>query len=195
MEENNYTLEEMRADYQALKDTLARQEIITDKMLRDLMKGKVRSIKSIAMVSVTCGIFVVIMAPIVFHYNPVIRASWAFVIFTDLLMIGSIFMTWYFHRKVQGTNIANCDLLTFSKEVKALKENYRKWLRWCIIPMLLFVAWLCIEVWLNAEYPKLAIAMIAGLVVGAVVGGIIGFFLDKKIINTCDEIITNIQNN
>lgn len=183
----------MRAEYQALKDNLAKQEIVNDKLLREAMRGKVGSINSKVAVSAACGIFVIIAAPFVFHFNPVIKASWWFVLATELLMFFAIFMDWKFNHKVSNTNLSTCDLLTFSKDVKKLKEDYKGWMKWAVLLSTAWGVWLCVETWFHSEEPKVAIGMIGGLVLGMVLGTFVGWRMNRKIIKTCDEIISNIE--
>jgi hypothetical protein len=193
MEDNNYTFEQMRADYQALKDNLSKQEIINDRLLREAMRSKVGSIRSRTIISVICAVFVILIAPFAFHYNPDIQASWAFIIVTDVLMSFCIFMDWKFMHKVQSADLSSCDLLTFSKDVKKLKEDYKGWIKWGILLAIFWVGWLSLETWFNANEPKLAIAMIIGLFFGLCLGGFFGYQMNKKVISLCDEIISNLE--
>lgn len=193
MEENNFELDQMRAEYQALKDTLAKQEIINDKLLKETMKGKVRSMRSHVAISIACGIFVMLMAPIVFHFNPVVNASWWFVIGTEILMVLCIFFDWKFNHKVRVSDIVSNNMLTFSKEVKAMKNNYRNWIYWGIPMGIIWCGWLIIEVLNSSQDTKLVMPLIVGLVIGMLAGMIIGYRLNRKIINTCDEIIEQIE--
>lgn len=194
MEENNYTLEQMRADYQQLKEALEHQEIINDRLMREAMGSKVRSMRGTVWASVACGIFVFIGAPFFFHYNPVLNASWAFTITTMLLMAFCIFLNWKFNHKVQGTDLSSCDMLTFSKNVREMKESYAGWIKWAFIIIIPWIGWLIFEVFRNVDDAKMAIPFVVGLLVGALVGGIIGLKMDRKIIRTCGEIISQIEN-
>ena len=193
MEENNYTLEQMRADYQQLKERLENQEIINDRLMRETMSGKVRSMRGTVGWSIGCAVFVFLMAPLIFHYNPVVNASWAFTIATMLMMAFCIFLDWKFNHKVQGTDLSNCDMLTFSKHVREMKENYSGWIKWAFVIIVLWAGWLIAEVLFNVEEKKLAIPMVVGLLFGLIVGGIIGYSMDRKIIRTCSEIINQIE--
>lgn len=194
MEENNYTLEQMRADYQQLKERLENQEIINDKLMREAMGGKVRSMRGTVGWSVACGVFVLITAPFIFHYNPLINASWAFTIATMLMMAFCIFLDWKFNHKVQGTDISNCDMLTFSKHVREMKNYYAGWIKWAFVIIVFWAGWLIAEVLLHVEEKKLAIPMVVGMLIGLVAGGLIGYRMDRKIIRTCSEIIDEIEN-
>lgn len=194
MEENNYTLEQMRADYLQLKSALETQEIINDKLMRETMKSKVHSMRGPVWVSIICGVFVFFAAPFVFHYNPMIQASWWFTGATMLMMAFCIFLDWKFNHKVQSTNLSDCDMLTFSKHIREMKESYSKWIKWAIIIIILWGAWLAYEVLDNVGEMKLALPFIIGLALGLLIGGIIGLSLDRRIIRTCNEIIDQIEN-
>lgn len=183
----------MRADFDALKDTLSRQEIVSDRLLRETMRGKVSGIRNRSIVSIACAVFVILASPLVFHYNPSINASWAFVAATDVLMFFCIYMDWRFRRNVQRTDLSCCDLLTFSKDVRKLKADYKGWMKWAVILAALWLAWLSHEVWVNFEEPKLAIVMIAALAVGFVIGAVIGCLMNRQTVKACDEIIKNIE--
>lgn len=194
METNDYSLEQMRSDYSVLKNELDKQEIINDSLMRDVMMTKIRSIRSLASVNVICGIFVIVASPFVFHYNPVINASWWFVGGTVALMAFCIFLDWKYNHKVQSTDIASCDLLTFSKSVRELKTKYKDWVKWGLLLGILWASWLGLEVWFNSEEPKLAISMLVGIAVGLVAGGLIGWRMNRRIIQNCDDIISQIEN-
>lgn len=193
MEENNYTFEQMRADYQALKDTLSKQEIINDKLLREAMRGKVKSIRANTIVTVISALFVILVAPGVFHYNPVIRASWWFVGATVLLMLFCIFVNWKYKHKVEDADLTSCDLITFSKDVKRLRDSNRKWVKWGMLLVVIWAGWLCTETWFHSNDSLVAIVGILALVTGLVVGGLIGMRMNKKLESVCDEILSGLE--
>lgn len=193
MEDNSYVLEQMKSEYQTLKETLAHQEIINDKLMRETMRLKVRSMRSTITISIFCGIFVIMAAPFVFHYNPVINASWWFVAGTVLLMVFCIFLDWKYNHKVQNANLSTCDLLTFSKNVQEMKMHYRDWTKWGIMLGLAWVIWLGIEAWSHSTNLKLTTSLIAGVSIGFIAGAILGLRMNSRIIRTCDEIISQIE--
>lgn len=193
MENSEYTLEQMRTDYQALKETLSKQEIINDRLLRETMKCKVKNIKSKVAISMACGICVILMSPFVFHYNPVVNASWWFIAGTDILMATCLFLDWKFNHKMQDTDLSHCDLLSFAKEAKETKSHYKNWIKWGFILGFVWALWLCAEVWSHSSEPKLAMGMIVGIIVGLIIGGAAGLKMDRAIIRNCDEIIDQIE--
>lgn len=193
MEENDYTLEEMRAGYKTLKDALARQEIVNDRLMRETMKSKVRGIRSLTAAGYVCTVFVMVMAPLVFHYYPVINASWYFVAGTELLMLFCMVVSRRYNHNVQSTDLNSCDLLTFSKHVRKMKEDYSGWLKYGVTLAFVWGAWFCAEVWFHSTDPKMALPIIVGMIVGLVTGGVIGYRMNRRIVSTCDDIIAQIE--
>lgn len=193
MENNDYTLEQMRVEYQALKDTVSKQEIINDRLMRETMKSKVRGIKSTLLISMACAIVVILISPFVFHYNPVINASWWFIAGTDIMMVSCLFLDWKFNHKMQDTDLSHCDLLSFAKEAKVTRSHYKSWTKWGFVLVTIWVLWLCAEIWCHSSEPKVAKFMIAGVFAGLIIGGITGLKMNKTIIRNCDEIIAQIE--
>ena len=193
MEDNSYVLEQMKSEYQTLEETLAHQEIINNKLMRETMRLKVRSMRSTITISILCGIFVILAAPFVFHYNPVVNASWWFVAGTVLLMGFCIFIDWKYNHKVQSADLGSCDLLTFSKNVQDMKKHYRDWTKWGILLGSAWIIWLGIEAWYHSTNPKLTISFIIGASIGFAIGAFLGLKMNSKIIRTCDEIISQIE--
>lgn len=195
MEENKDTLEQLRSEYNALKERLASQEIASDRLLRETMKSKVRGIHSLINVSEVCGIFVILASPFVFHYNPVIRASWWFIAGTILLMGTCVVMDWIYSHKVREQDAAASDLLTFSKSAREVRNHYKSWTKWGFILGGLWAGWLIAEVFMHSEKPEMVLPMVIGLAVGMVAGAFVGLRMNARIVRNCDEIISEIEEN
>lgn len=193
MEKNNYTLEDMRVEFDAFKDALSRQEILNDDVLRQAMRSKVSGIRNRSVARAACAVFVILASPFAFHFNPAVNASWAFVIVTDLLMLLCVCMDWRFRRNVQRVDLSSCDLLTFSKDVRRLKVVYKGWMKWIALPAALWLFWLSCEIWRNYDDPGLAVGLIVPLSFGFVIGAVAGFLMNRRTIKTCDEIINSIE--
>ena len=80
-----------------------------------------------------------------------------------------------------------------AKTAKKLKENYRNWLKYGIILFVAWFIWYAIEMGRNSQSWKEALFTILFLAVGGALGSIIGFRMHKKVIDTCDEIIKQIE--
>lgn len=193
METNDNVLEQLRSDYKTMKETLAKQEIVNDRLFREVMKDKVRSMRAAPIIETACGLFVIIGAPVIFHFIPLIGASWWFIAFTEVLMSFCVIYTWVINWKVQGADLSNCDLLTFAKNASKLKHQYKSWIKYGILLGVVWISWLSIEVWNHSTDAKFAIGMIAGMLVGGCIGGFLGYRIDRKVVKTLDEIIRQIE--
>lgn len=189
---NDILLEQLKKDYAQLKAQVNKQEILNDKLLSSVFKSKVKSIHSVGWVSALCGLFVVLIAPFVFHYNPVVNASWAFVAATEILMIFCMASTWYFHHGVSAPGPGE-SLLAFAENVKTLKVRYQNWTYIGLTLAAIWASWLCIEIFQHTEDKKFAICFIVGLLVGGALGGFLGLKMNKDVISNCDEIINAIE--
>jgi len=192
LDNDNMELEELRNQYNALKAQVEKQEIINDRLLMKTFKTKVRGIHAVAWKTIFCGVFVILISPFAFHYNPAVNLSWAFVIATDVMMALCIGLTTVWHVAVKQPE-AGANLLEFAKSIKLLKQRYRMWLRYCWLLIVPWLAWLCVEVYQNVPDKKFAIFFISALLLGGLVGALIGFMLHNKVISNCDEIIYELK--
>lgn len=194
---NNQTfdeLEQIRADFQVLKNKFEQQEIVNDKLLRSTMSTKVGGLKRLQLLEYLSGIIVIAVSPWAFHFNPSIGASWWFIGATDLMMIFSMIMTVRYNRKVVRSNTQDVNLREFCENVKELRQKWMDWLKIAIPMVIVWLSWLVTETWLHADNHKLALVAIAAMLVGGTVGGIIGNRNRRKIIRDCEEIIAQIDN-
>lgn len=195
IELNNSTeLEQLKAEYAILKNKFSQQEVINDRLLRDTMKQKVKGINNITLTSSLCGVFVILTSPFIFHMNPIINASWAFVAATVVLMLVCIYFNWEYNHRLNDTNIGCCDLKEFAGNVQYTRKKWHNWVRISIPLVIVWCGWLFTEIWLHSEDKKLAMFMIGGLVTGALIGGILGFKMNRKVVSNCDEILDQIDN-
>lgn len=187
----NDILETLKKDYSNLKEQFDKQQIINEKLLMKTFSSKVSDINSKASVSVFCGIFVIIMAPFVFHYNPVTNLSWAFVIGTDIMMLICLYFTWKYHRTIKVT--ADLDIVTFARKIKTFKQFYKDWTKIGFAMIAVWISWMLAELYVKTDN-HFHFFLITGLMLfGGIVGMILGLAMNKKIINNCDEIIADIE--
>lgn len=191
--ETNSVLEQLRSDYSALKERLDQQEIINDRLLQQAFSTKLQSINSKAWVSIACGIFVVIVAPWTFHYNPSLNLSWAFVAATDVMMAVCVWFTAYWHTSVKLPDASKSSIKQFAQSVKTLKQRYQGWLKYAAIMLAGWLTWMFIELFSKTEDTRQAVIMMISLVIGGIVGGLIGLKMHFAVINKCDEILSQIE--
>lgn len=191
--EQSGTLNEMRAQYKAMKEHVDRQEIINDQLLRKIFRSHIRSIHSVGWTSSACAVFVMLSCPFTFHYNSVFNLSWSFVIATEIIMAICISFNVFWHTRINTSGIASKNLLEFAEEIKKLKIRYKRWIYTGFLLILPWLGWLCYEVYERNENKEMAIGIIIGVIVGAFIGMVIGLLLDHKVINHCNDIIDELK--
>lgn len=186
-------LEDLRAGYAALKEKMEAQEIVNDKIIRNAMKARVSNLKRFTAIEVACALFVIIFAPLIFHYNPVVNASWWFIGGTFLMMFACLYFEWKYSHKIYNSDLANCDMLEFVKNVKYTKDRYQNWKKWGFALAFVWVTWLIAEIFFHSTEMKMSIAMAGGVLVGLVLGGCLGLKMLNGYVRNCDEIIKEIE--
>lgn len=188
-ENNCQELEEMRAQLTVLKNKLDKETIINERLLRDTMKRKAKTINANAWVSVGAGIFVILWA---IFFLPELGLSWYFVIATIVMMLVCIFFTYKQHKNVNDKTM-NGDLLTVAKVMKKLKQDYQNWLKYAIIMIAIWLPWLATEYCLILKDWKKCVFVVSGLFVGAAIGAFIGLRMHKSVIRNAEDIIKQIE--
>lgn len=188
--EDNFDLNEMKTQIGLLKEKLDNQTIINDKLLRNSMKDKISSINNRTWITYCSAIFVVTFGNIIW-YN--IGMSWLFIGVTTVMMLVSVFFTYLIHSKMSTTDAMYGDLLTVAKNAKKIKQQYGTWLKCALPVMVLWLGWFSFEILQNQEDHTGALIMLCGALVGGTIGGIIGYSQHRKVVNTCDEIIRQIE--
>ena len=187
--ENTQPLEELREQAAILKNKLDKENIVNEEILRNAMRHKARTINNNAWISVAASAFVILMA---FTYFPQLGLSLWFSVGTIVIMLVCDFFTWQYHKNMNQKTLSS-DLLTVAKTAKKLKKNYHNWLKYGISLFFVWFVWYSIEMGIHSKSWKEALLTILLLAVGGIIGGLIGFRMHRKVIDTCDEIIRQIE--
>ena len=193
---NNFELEQMRAQLGILKQKLEKQDIVNERLMRRSMKSKMSWINKYLIIAIFVIPFVAFaMLPMVFQMG----ISWWWYGFTLVMTIGSVIADWYINYLrddvfMQDNLIETAGRLTRMKRLR---------LRQTIIGLGIVVVWLA---WLFYElYTKthaagdgtvehgMGIGYMYGVGIGAVLGGILGLKIFFKMQRTNDEIINDIE--
>lgn len=185
-------LEEMRSQIAVLKDKLDKQEIVSDHLLREIIKAKRGDIDKTKRVTYGAAIFCIIVYPLTALTS---IWSWAFAIATSFMMILCLVATIYMHRPVDRLNFMTDDLATVARVMAKFKRQYDNWLHY-ITPALSipWLVWACYEfAWKHVPEGTSPLVGIGPLLVGAAIGGIIGYFYHRKAVNAAKSIISQIE--
>ena len=186
---NNSELETMRAQIALLKEKLDKETIVSEKLLRDTMRHKARTINTNAWVSVGASIFVIIWA---LAYIPKEGFSWWFAGATVLMMLVCDFFTWKYHKDVNAKTMSG-DLLTVAKVMKQLRDNYKKWLKYSIAMISVWFVWLSAEFCIQLNDWRLSLILIVILLISLAIDGFIGLKMHNSVIRNAEEIIQQIE--
>lgn len=183
--EDGFQLEDMRRQIALLKTKLDQETIVNDRMIRYAVKSGMGTINRNAVVVYICAAFVIVFGSGVFY--EMTGSRW-FVAATILLMLTSSMGTYLIHRNVKKDD-AGGDLLSVAKKMRRVKMMYNRWLYFGIPVGLLWLVWFFWETVQDVRQMWLGIAGI----IGGVIGGSIGYFMHRKVVNTCDEIVQQIE--
>lgn len=182
-------LDEMRAQISLLNKKLEKESIVNERLLRDAMKSKAKTINANAWVSVGASAFVIIWA---LFFFPAEGFSWCFTAITIIMMLVCDFFTWKHHKNVNSKTM-NGDLVTVAKVMKKLRDDYVNWLKYDIIMVIFWFAWLATEYCIILKDWKLSILIIVSLLISLAIGGYIGIRMHKSVIHNAEDIIKEIE--
>ena len=183
-------LQEMRKQMAALKEKLNKQEVVNDRLIRDVLIKKKKSVdKNIWFVGI-CGLITITIGNLAFSYWGV--SSW-FLIGTTMLMLVCFLMTLIPHNWVKKADIQSGNLLVAAKQVRRLRKLYKDWEIIGIVLAVIWLAWLFIEFSAAIENKQMLHLLIGASVVGGTIGGIIGLKISRKVMHTLDEMIQEID--
>ncbi len=183
-------LQEMREQLAALKEKMNTQEVVNDRLIRDILLQKKKSVDKNIWVVGLSGLFTITGGNLAFSYWGV--SSW-FLIGTTMLMLVCFLMTLIPHNWVKKADIQSGNLLVAAKQVRRLRKLYKNWEIVGIILAIIWAAWLFFEFSAAIENKQILYLLIGASVVGGIIGGIIGLKISRKTIHTLDEMIQEIE--
>ena len=184
-------LEEMRQQMATLKQKLDQQEIVNDRLIRRSMKKTVSSITRRYYLIIALGI---IMIP--YGYWVFIKLcglSMAFWIGTSIFMLICAGATYYNSLNLSDSGMMNHSLVDARKKVARAKKFDSNWLLFGIPAIILWLAWLCYEVYQKGNNAETDYFFWGGFIVGTVLGTIIGLTVHFKTQRQYQEIIDQIE--
>lgn len=188
-------LQEMKEQMALLKETLRKEQIVNDKLLREAMRGKVESIHRRAWIVGACALYVCTFGIWSFHE---LGLSWWLIGATVVMMIYSVAKTIIMHRRLAVNRVMTDDLRTVAHAAKRLKEDYIRALYGGMAMVFCWLVWLCGEILFGhtiyAESSMIARCAVMGtMLVGGAVGFAIGYKMHRRVLNLCDEIIRQVE--
>lgn len=188
-------LQDMREQMALLKETLRKEQIVNDRLLREAMRSKVKSIHRRAWVTVACALYVLTFGVWAFHQC---GFSWWLIGGVVLIMIYCMIVTYRIHHRMATKNVLTDDLRTVALAAKRLKQDYIDWLWQGIVLSIVMVLGFAIDILFgHTIYSDSSltarIAVVAVLLVSCGIGFAIGYGMHRRVLNLCDDIIRQVD--
>lgn len=183
-------LEQMREQLQLLKDKLAREHIINDKVLRRAVRDKLSSVQRRSLIMSIVG---AIAIPLVAVKLFLMDFSLTYTVITTLFLALAIGTELYTMGLVSGSNIVSGDLLSAGIKAARAKKIQQQWLIVGIPFVVIWLGWGAYELHGMFPNPEEFRAMLISGVVGGVIGGIIGSVIYYRNQRELSEIIDQIE--
>lgn len=190
----NLNFEDLRTQFAILKEQLSKQEIVSDRLLRNAMKEKKNAInytKKLAFAGAAVALLVYPLSSFAQMW------SWAFSIATSLMMIFCIVATYYIHRPVEALNFMKDDFATVARVMAKFKKQYEDWIHYVVPAFIIpWICWACYEMaWKHAPEGSNPWMRTIPVIIGLILGGAIGLKYHRKAVNAAQDIINQIEEN
>lgn len=188
-------LQEMKEQMALLKDSLRKEQIVNDRLLREAMHGKVERIHRKAWVVGLCALYVCTFGIWSFHE---LGLSWYLIGATVAMMIYSVVKTIVIHRRLAANNVMTDDLRTVAHAAKRLKQDYIRSLYGGMVMVFIWFLWLAAEILFgHTVYAESSImvrgGMLGMLFLGGVIGFLLGYRMHRRVLSLCDDIIRQVD--
>ncbi len=183
-------LEVMRSQLTILKEKLEKETIVSDKLLREVTRQRVRRLNRNVWQQGFAAIFVLTFGNWMFYK---VGCSWWFIAGTSLMMIVCMLATIIPHSWVRQKEIMSGDLLHVAKQVRRLRKLYQDWIKIGIPMLVVWFAWWAWELYQNVGDQAIFISMCTGGFVGGLIGGLFGWWKHKRYLREMDDIIGQIE--
>lgn len=184
--QDNSELEDMRQQIQLLKDKLAKETIISEKMIRQSTREKLAYINRKNRIMYMIIPFALIYCNVTFIW---LEYSWLFCIVTSLFLVAAFLFQRHSHKGIHVKRITTDSLLDVSKALIRMNRLGVKWFCFGIPFALLWIIWFMME-----SYPKEGGTFICyGGAVGFAAGAIIGLLHTYHVRRKAKEAIRDIE--
>ena len=164
------TLEQMKEQLRLLQDKLDRQTLVSERMLRSVVSHKVNALNRQAVQIALVGLLGI---PYCIWAFGMLNLSVLFRVVTVVFLALAVGYTWFSHRGLGSSAIANASLRQVGRRVARMKLLYARWLRFSLPFLGVWLSWFTLEILQQMEY---SMEYRVGILCGGAVGGLIGGF-------------------
>jgi hypothetical protein len=184
-------LQEMKEQLAILTQKLEKETIVNEQLIRQSMKDKASSIRRVAIVE---SIITLVMIPYLICVMPEVGGiSTSLCYFACFFMILALVCNYYIHSRFRPDKFTKGNLLEVRKDTLTMKRFYINWLKFIGLPFIIvFFCWFIHDI--RLAYPGENLnGIYGGMGFGILLGTIIGSIQFKKIQNTANEILEQIE--
>ena len=181
---------EMREQIATLRSKLEKEQIVTERLLKQAMKKRIGIIRKQAVKEYTAACVCLILYPFLYY---VANLSALFLSTTLLIFVGCVTATWYFQRPINDKLLGE-DVDTVVRVMTKLKRQYQLWIIGAMPIMIPWMIWFWKEYSQGLNMPEeVSYAMLGVIIVSGCIGAAIGISWDRKVIRSCNEIIAQLK--
>lgn len=183
---------QMKAELDSLKRLVSENMNLNENAMRHAMKGKADEMNRSAMRIIALSLVTMCCMPsILLRFC---HASTVFIIASEAMMLFCILATLLMHMPVRQLNFAYDSLVEVANRMSRFRQQYVRWPLIGIPMVILWLAWLMLELYSGMEYDRTSVLFTgAGVLCGAVLGGFIGMNLNRHVIRKADEVLEEIH--
>ena len=187
MENIDNTLLEMQQQLQQLKEKLDSQKIVNDQLLRKSCNNTMNRLRLKSNLPIVFGIAALLCSSSFINLG----LSWAFLLFTDIMMLVCIVATILTNQHIPGVDK---DMVTVTEELLKYKKIHAEWIKFALPVLAVWIGWLIWEVIKTQGLTGASrYGFLAGLSVGIALGLILGFKLRRDQLNAADELLAQLK--
>lgn len=183
-------LRQMKSDYEYLKADMDKQLIINTKLMETILRNKVSVLDSNrknTMISVSAAILVTLAASYIrgldMYLAGMIAAFYLFILFGHVLI----------YHKLGKIEYGSDNILSTVTRLRKFKRNYMilNTVSWILAAGLM--CFIFPEIYNTFRIPERGIAAIAVMCAALLAGICSQYFMDRKVLKTCDDIINRLK--
>ena len=183
-------LKQLKEDYSALKIELERERIINEGLMHSTFKRNVRAIMFDKKLSLAVGAGAAVVLPII---GFLFTAPFKYMAILEIFVLALVVATIVLYRKYDLNKIPFSDVLNATRTMKDYKKSYTRMTVVVWGATIALLAYFCpriIEAWSTPFKATLAIVFLA---IAVTIGLFVEFRYSKKIIESCDSIIKDLD--
>lgn len=194
MQNNNLSMHDelwqMKADYERLKADMDKQTIINRQLMEIVVRHNVNVLDSHRIATIV-GVSAAILITLVASYVKGLdwRLTGMIAVFYVLMIIGYVFI----YHKLGKIEYGTDDILSTVTRLRKFKRNYMivNTVSWVLVVGLM--CFILPEIHSTFRIPERGIAAIIFMGVAVIAGICIQYYIDRKVLRTCDNIINQLK--